>query len=166
MTTAGSIGKNHCSVYSMHMTTKLTHALDLSQNYPRSPRATLAGFVVAARMLDKCRAEVAGTADEYHYNCPLDQMFFEFTEIDPENFKAFVATDADDDDVADWIKENGKSLSEEDIVLWNNSLRYKRISEMPKKLQVFLESYIQEVVPAGKIVYHWFDVYDIEEERI
>lgn len=148
------------------MTTKLTHSLDLSNTFPRSPRATLAGFVVAARMLDKCRAVIAGTADEYHYNCPLDQLFLEFVGIDAEAFQAFVATDADDEAVANWIKESGKSLSEEEIVVWNNSLRYKRISEMPANLQVFLESYIAEVVPADKIVYYWFDVYDIEEARI
>ncbi|MDQ8195832.1 DUF5069 domain-containing protein [Coraliomargarita sp. SDUM461004] len=148
------------------MTTTLTHSLDLSQTYPRSPRAKLGGFVTAARTLDKCRAVIAGTEGEYHYNCPLDQIFFEFSGIDPEAFKAFVATDADDASVANWIKENGKSHSQEEIILWNNSLRYKRISEMPAKLQVFLEDYIDEVVPAGKIVYYWFDVYDIEEERI
>ncbi len=148
------------------MTTKLSHALDLSNAFPRSPRAKLAGFVVAARMLDKCRAVVAGTAGEYHYNCPLDQMFLEFSGIDPEAFKAFVATDADDDAVAKWIGENRKPLSDEEIILWNNSLRYQRISEMPAKLQVFLEGYIDEVVPAGKLVYYWFDVYDIEEGRI
>ena len=45
-------------------------------------------------------------------------------------------------------------------------MRYKRISEMPIELQEFLEGYIPEFVPAGKIVYHWFDVYDIEEGRI
>ncbi|MBT63872.1 MAG: DUF5069 domain-containing protein [Puniceicoccaceae bacterium] len=148
------------------MTTKLTHSLDLSQTTPRSPRATLAGFVVAARMLDKCRAVIAGTADEYHYNCPLDQIFLEFTGIDADAFKDFVATDADDAAVAEWIQANSKSLTEEEIVVWNNSLRYKRISEMPANLQVFLENYIAEVVPADKIVYYWFDVYDIEEGRI
>jgi hypothetical protein len=148
------------------MTTKLTHALDLSLAYPRSPRVSLAGFVVAARVLDKCRAVIAGTADEYHFNCPLDQIFFQFTGIDPEAFKAFVATDADDAAVAEWIQANSKALTKEEIVVWNNSLRYKRISEMPTNLQVFLEDYIAEVVPADKVVYYWFDVYDIEEERI
>ncbi|WPJ94825.1 DUF5069 domain-containing protein [Coraliomargarita algicola] len=148
------------------MTSKLTHALDLSKSYPRSPRATLAGFVVAARMLDKCRAVIAGTANEYHYNCPLDQVFLDFTGIDADAFQAFVATDADDDAVAAWIQENSKPLSKEEIVVWNNSLRDKRISEMPANLQVFLEDYIAEVVPADKIVYNWFDVYDIEEGRI
>ncbi|MGE9291624.1 MAG: DUF5069 domain-containing protein, partial [Puniceicoccales bacterium] len=75
-------------------------ALDLTKEFPRSPRATLGGYVVAARTLDKCRALVAGTAGEYHFNCPLDQVFFGFTGIDADQFKEFVATGADDQAVA------------------------------------------------------------------
>ena len=34
------------------------------------------------------------------------------------------------------------------------------------QVQEFLEGYIPENIPAGKVVYVWFDVYDIEEKRI
>ncbi len=142
------------------------NALDLSKEFPRSPRVTLAGYVIAARMLDKCRAAIAGTQGEYHFNCPLDQMFISFTEIDVDAFRAFVATGADDATVAEWITAHAKDNSQDAIVQWNNELRYKRISEMPIELQVFLETYIPENIPANKVVYHWFDVYDIEEGRI
>lgn len=142
------------------------NSLDLTKDYPRSPRAVLGGYVVAGRTLDKCRAVIAGTEGEYHFDCPLDQQFLEFAGISAEDFKAFVATGADDDAVAAWIGENGKKHNKEDIVKWNNDLRYKRISEMPIELQVFLEDYIPENLPEGKVVYYWFDVYDIEEGRI
>jgi hypothetical protein len=33
------------------------------------------------------------------------------------------------------------------------------------ELQAYLEDYIEECLP-GRVVYHWFDVYDIEEKRI
>lgn len=141
-------------------------ALDLETEYPRSPRAVVAGYVLAGRVLDKCRAVIAGTSGEYHFDCPLDRMFFDFTEIDSEAFKEFVATGADDDAVAEWIKEHAKEQTTEEIVQWNNDLRYKRISEMPIELQVFLEGYIPECLPAGSVVYYWFDVYDIEEGRL
>ena len=36
-------------------------AEDLSKGFPRSPRETLAGYVIAARTLDKCRATLVGT---------------------------------------------------------------------------------------------------------
>ncbi len=148
------------------MSTKNIESLDLTKTYPRSPRATLGGYVIAGRTLDKCRAAVAGTLGDYHFNCPLDQTFLGFAGISAEAFQTFVATGADDDAVAAWIQENAKPHTKEEIVAWNNDLRYKRISEMPIEIQVFLEDYIPENIPAGRIVHHLFDVYDIEEGRI
>ncbi len=141
-------------------------ALDLSSDVPRSPRKVLGGYVVAARTLDKCRAEVAGTLGEYHFDCPLDNLFFEFTGITADQFRDQVASGASDEEMAAWIQENSKQSSNQEIVKWNNELRYKRISEMPIELQEFLEGYIPEFLPEDKIVYYWFDVYDIEEGRI
>ncbi|MEM1223513.1 MAG: DUF5069 domain-containing protein [Verrucomicrobiota bacterium] len=142
------------------------NALDLTKDYPRSPRATLAGYIIAARTLDKCRAMLTGTQGEYHFDCPLDNLFFDFAGIQADDFKAFVATGADDSAVAKWIQANAKEHTQEALVQWNNDLRYKRISEMPVNLQVFLEGYILENIPEGKVIYYWFDVYDIEEQRI
>ena len=141
-------------------------ALDLNSQYPRSPRATLGGYVVAGRTLDKCRAVLAGTNGEYHFDCPLDNFFFGFAGISADDFKAFVATGADDEAVAAWIKEHAKQEDPKEVIQWNNDMRGKRVCEMPIELQEFLEGYIPEFIPEGKIVYVWFDVYDIEEERI
>src|SRR5438445_12221094 len=76
------------------------------KKFPRSPRATLAGYVIAARTLDKCRAVIAGCEGEYHYNCPLDRRWLEFAEIDAEQFKSFVATGANDAEVAEWLAKH------------------------------------------------------------
>lgn len=135
-------------------------------DFPRSPREVLAGYVVAARTLDKCRAVIAGTNGEYHFDCPLDNFFLGFTGISAEDFKTFVATGADDQAVAAWIEEHAAPRERREIIQWNNDMRYKRVSEMPIELQEFLEGYIPEFIPAGKIVNYWFDVYDIEEGRI
>jgi len=112
----------------------------------------MAGYVIAGRALDKCRAEIAGTAGEYHFDCPLDNVFFDFTGITSEDFRDFVATGADDEAVAAWITENAKEQTIEEVVQWNNDLRYKRISEMPINLQVFLETYIPENIPANRVI--------------
>ena len=40
-------------------------AKDLSKSFPRSPRETLAGYVIAGRTLDKCRATLAGIAGDF-----------------------------------------------------------------------------------------------------
>ena len=142
------------------------NAKDLSKEYPRSPRETLAGFVIAARMLDKCRAAISGTLGEYHFDCPLDRYFFQFVGIDAESFRSFVETGADDDAVAAWIEEHATRRSRIEVIKWNNQMREKRLGDMPENVQEFLEGYIQKFLPAGRVVYRWFDVYDIEEKRL
>jgi hypothetical protein len=143
-------------------------AKDLTKDYPRSPRETFGGYVIAARTLDKCRATLAGTAGEYHFDCPLDNFFFAFAEISAEYFKKFVATGADDAQVAKWIEETAKKRPRVEIIKWNNSWRYRRISEMPDRIQEFMEDYVPKFVPA-EIRHHidyFFDIYDAEEKRI
>jgi len=141
-------------------------APDLSKNFPRSPRETLGGYVIAGRTLDKCRAVLAGTANEYHYDCPLDRQFFDFSRIDAKAFKEMVAKGATDAEVAVWIAEHSQIKEAAEVVAWNNKLRSTRPCDMPIDIQVFLEDYIQKYVPRNRPVYVWFDVYDLEEERI
>jgi hypothetical protein len=94
-------------------------APDLTKTSPRSPRAPLGAYkVVAARALDKCRAELAATSGSYHFNCPIDQAFFRFTQIDPERFKSFVATGASDQEVADWIAKESKIRDKARLAVW------------------------------------------------
>lgn len=141
-------------------------SLDLTQTYPRSPRETLGGYIIAGRALDKCRAVIAGTNGEYHFDCPLDRQFFDFTGIDSTEFRVFVETGADDAAVTGWIKQHSRIKDQAEVVQWNNKLRYTRPVDMPVEMQVFLEGYIAQFIPKGRPVYVWFDVYDIEEKRI
>ena len=98
----------------------LALARDLTRVAPRSARAPLGSYgVIAARALDKCRAEPAGRAGSYHYNCPLDRAFFDFTGIDAAEFKQFVATGASDDEVADWIAAKSRVRDPGRVALWS-----------------------------------------------
>ena len=135
------------------------------ENFPRSPRETLGGYVIAARTLDKCRASIAGKLGEYKFDCPLDNFFFGFTEITADSFREFVSTGADDESVAEWIETNARPRERRNIIQWNNDMRAKRICDLPVELQEFLEGYIPQFLPSSRPVYVWFDVYDIEEER-
>ncbi len=143
-----------------------TLAKDLSKDFPRSPRATLGGYVLAARMLDKCRAVLNGTNGEYHFNCPLDKNILDFTGINADDFKDFVATGASDEEIGEWIKTQSKVKDKTEIVQWNNKLRDKSLSDLPPEVQVYMEDYMAQYVPAGKVVYRWFDIYDYEEKRL
>lgn len=143
-------------------------ALDLRMTFPRSPRETLAGYVMAARIVDKSRAAVLGQLGEYQYGMPnsLDAFFFEFTGLDPEALKAFVATGATDDAVADWITAHAKPRERLEIIKWNNRWRDLRRSEAPDFAQEWAEDYIARHVPRHRPVYVWFDIYDLEEGRL
>lgn len=143
-------------------------ALDLNKEFPRSPRSLLAGYIIAGRTLDKCRAHLNGTLGEYKFNCPLDRFFFDFTGIDVETFEAFVATGANDEAVADWIKTHAKpeASTPEAIVLWNNEWRYKTMDRLPVPLQIALESVIQESLPANSRIIYFFDIIDTDEKRV
>ena len=46
--------------------------MDLRRRFPRSMRVILEGYAHLARMIDKCRAVLAGTEGEYVYPCPMD----------------------------------------------------------------------------------------------
>ena len=79
---------------------------DLTQHPPRSMRVRLGGYVILPRVLDKCRASLAGKLGEFKYNCPLDQHFFRFTGIDAEALKAQVAKGLGDSALLEWIQAN------------------------------------------------------------
>jgi hypothetical protein len=136
------------------------------KEFPRSPRTTLGGYVLAARALDKCRAVLVDCQGEYHSNCPLDQRWLKFAEIDYHDFRTIVASGATDDEIAEWIEKNAKKRSRAEIVVWNNKERDLRLSDLPPELQEYMETYIQRYVPRNRVVYHWFDAYDLEEQRI
>ena len=142
-------------------------APDLTRSFPHSPHAMLAGYILAKRALDKCRADLAGTAGEYHFDCPLDNIFFDFAGLKGKDFKKFVATGADDAAVAKWIGKHAKERPRIKIIKWNNEWRYKRIGELPAKMQEFMEDYIPKNVPP-EVIHHiryFFDIFDAEEKR-
>lgn len=94
-------------------------AKDLTKEPPRSPNELLGGYKVLARAIDKCRSSIAGTEGEYTFNSPVDQRFFEWKEIDAEDFKKFVAQNHTDTEILDWVNLHGIPKSPEEIEEWS-----------------------------------------------
>src|SRR5262249_4588559 len=106
----------------------LAVALDLSRQAPRSVLAPLGVYgAVVARMVDKCRAELAGTPGSYRYNCPLDRTFLRFAGIEAEDLQKFVATGAGDEEIARWIGENSSVKDMNRIRSWSSRFRFNPI---------------------------------------
>ena len=106
----------------------LASDLQNGKEFPRSPRETLGGSVLAARALDKCRAVLVGWQGEYHSNCPLDQRWLKFAEIDYGAYRSFVATGVTDHEVVAWIGDHAKKRSRAEVIVWNNQ---QRVSPTP-----------------------------------
>ena len=60
--------------------------MDLTKKFPRSPFDALAGIVMLPRTIDKCRAFLANTLGEYHFDCPLDKPLFNFLGTNKDEF--------------------------------------------------------------------------------
>src|SRR5262249_2174060 len=105
-------------------------APNLERCAPRSPYASLSEQfpAVAARLVDKCRAELLGQSGSYEYNCPLDRQFFAAAGLEAEALRQFIATGADDNEVAAWMDTNAKMAGEK-IVEWGR--RFCRNSVLP-----------------------------------
>jgi len=130
------------------------------KEFPRSPRETLGGYVLAARVLEKCRAVLVGWQGEYHSHCPLDQRWLKFAEIDYHAYRSCVATGATDAEVAAWIGEHAKKRSRAEVIVWNNQQRDLRLSDLSPELQEYVENTIASVVPRNRVVHRFFEVCD------
>jgi hypothetical protein len=93
-------------------------APDLTQHPPRSVRVRIGGYAHLARLLDKARAHLAGTAGEYHYNCPLDERFFAFTGIGHEAMLAEIKTGKTDVQILEWVNTTSKRPIHE-VIAWS-----------------------------------------------
>jgi hypothetical protein len=139
-------------------------ARDLRKTPPRSPRETLGGFVIAARMLDKARADLLGIHGEYNfYPCGLGAFFWKFTGLDAAQFKDFVATGATDQEVDRWIRDHATAKDPKAIIKWNNEMIGLRLTDLPDQVQEYFETYIPQFCHPPSKVKFFFDVYDVEE---
>jgi len=64
------------------------------------------------------------------------------------------------------VGKHAKKRARAEIIPWNNKERVVRLSELPLELQEYMEDYIAQFIPRNRVVYHWFDLYDLEEERL
>lgn len=105
------------------MTNTNIEAKDLTKVAPRSPYDRIGGFAIIARTIDKCRATLAGTNGEYHFDCPLDNDLFGFKGIKGADFKAYVSEGHTDEEIAQWVKDNGTAKTDEEIKVWSDAFK-------------------------------------------
>lgn len=116
--------------YDYDMITTL-HAPDLRQAAPRSGSVKLGDFPWLARLADKARAELAGTAGNYEIYCDVSKDFLQRCGIGVEEFLSLIRNGASDADLqryfetrvdeqhradaAEWIAQHGDEIRSADV---------------------------------------------------
>ena len=113
---------------------------DLAKQAPHSPRERLAGFAIASRAIDKCRATLAGTPGEYRYDCPLDNTLFGFKGITGAQFKTAVQAATNYEDVGAWLLANGTQKTPAEIRAWSDEAEASSLMKNPEKRSYFIQS--------------------------
>ena len=117
--------------------TKTIQAQDLTKQAPHSPRERIGGFAIAARAVDKCRATIAGTVGEYHFDCPLDNMLFSFKGINGAQFKSAVKSAKSYDDMVVWLQANGTIKTSVEIKAWSDKVEADSMNKNQEKKEFF-----------------------------
>jgi len=147
------------------MNTPIT-ARDLTKEAPHSPRDRTGGYVIANRAIDKCRASLAGTLGEYHYDCPLDNMLFTFKGITAEQFKRAVQAAKDYDEIGVWMHANGTLKTAEEIKAWSDEVEASSLYKDPNKRDYFTENcHKLGLNPQMNSTFDWLEADDRESFR-
>ena len=137
--------------------------MDLRKQSPRSPREKLAGYVHLARMVDKCRAVLAGTQGDYIYPCPMDQRLLDFVGLMADPFTEAVRTNPSDQMVARWFANAAKPHTQAEIDEWNEML-LTRGPDTDEKWAYFKQCR-DAVDPTRTDIISWANLLDFEEGR-
>lgn len=136
--------------------------MDLRKHYPRSPRETLAGYVHLPRMIDKCRASLAGTEGDYIYPCPMDERLLDFTGITAKQFSKAVQ-EMDEAAVGEWFKKTAKQHSAAEFEHWNQKF-LTRAPDTDEKRAYFKQ--LRDAIDPGRTdITSWADLLDLDEKR-
>jgi uncharacterized protein DUF5069 len=138
--------------------------MDLTKNFPRSPKEKMAGLVMLARTADKARASNKGTLGEYHYDCPLDEEVFNFLGINEADF-AKRADELNDAQLEDWVRT--KFLTKKtpaDIDKFNEEFLADAPAPNSESEERFLKTR-NKIDPSRTDVVTWPGLLDLEEGR-
>ena len=138
------------------------NAPDLTQHPPRSARVALGSFVILPRMIDKCRAALAGKSGEYHYNCPLDKRLLVFIGVDAEVFKAEVAKGHGDGALLDWIIANSTTKPGEwEVTSWSAWQSARVVSDV--ETRDYFNGLHKTYGAQREDIATWFDLLDLDD---
>jgi hypothetical protein len=138
-------------------------APDLTKRPPRSGRCRLGGYAVLPRMLDKCRATIAGTNGEYHFDCPLDQHILNFLGLNADKLKEEVATGKGDGEILEWINANAKNKHGAwEVEQWSDYMQRRGPDSDEETLTWFTQA-VGKFTKTREDIKAWADLLDLDD---
>ncbi len=139
------------------------NTIDLTQRPPRSARTRLGGYVLLPRMLDKCRATLAGKNGDYHYDCPLDQHILKFAGVEAAALQAEVATGKGDGEILEWITANSSTKPTPwEIAQWS-AYQESRGPSSDAGTFGFFSSLVAGITSTREDITTWADMLDLDD---
>jgi hypothetical protein len=134
---------------------------DLTREAPRSPRIRVGGYAILGRTIDKCRALVAGNICEYHFDCQLDNLLFGLKGVKGEDFKAQIEQGASDQEMVEWLNQNGEKKTPEEIKRWAKEVEASSLYNDPEKRHFFVEETRRLGLDSAKTTtFEWLEIDD------
>ena len=134
---------------------------DLTKEAPRSPRVRVGSYAILGRTIDKCRALVAGNIDDYHFDCPLDNMLFGFKGVKGADFKTQIESGASDQQMAEWLDANGEKKTPDEIKRWGDEVTANNPYNDPERHDWFIEQVKPlGLDPAKTTLFDWLEADD------
>jgi hypothetical protein len=137
--------------------------VDLRNQYPRSIRERLGGYVHLGRMIDKCRALQGGIQGDYVYPCPLDERLLQFAGISSEAFARAVQSRTDQE-MVDWFQINATAHTPSEFEAWNEMMLTAGPDTEDK--WTYFKNTRDAIDPRRTDIITWVDLLDLDEKRI
>ena len=137
--------------------------MDLTKDYPRSPREELDGMKILPRAIDKARAQLNGTLGEYvYYGCRFNIKLFNTFGVTEDEFLEAVRSSPTDDALLEWIRDFVRPEREkiEQMNAW--VLHNEPTSE---DREAFCDE-LEKIDPGNDSVNTWTELIDLEEGRL
>lgn len=137
--------------------------MDLTKEFPRSPRDQLEGMMILPRAIDKARAQLSGTLGEYiYYGCRFNLRLFNTLGVTEDEFLEAVRTSENDDDVLEWIRD---FVRPERVKIEQMNDWVQHNEPAPQEREKFCAE-LERVDPGNDGANTWTDLIDLEEGRL
>lgn len=137
--------------------------MDLTKEYPRSPREQLDGIMLLPRAIDKARAQLENKLGEYKYfGCRLNTRLFNTLGVTDDEFLDAVRRSPDDESVLEWIREYVRPERDK-VQKMNDWVLHNEPGDSDR--QEFCDE-LERVDPGNDSVQTWTDLIDLEEGRL